>query len=213
MVCKLDHLSIIAPTLEEGVKHVRESLDIDIPFGRKHVDMGTHNHLLSLGESAYLEVIAVDPQATAPSLPRWFGLDDSSTVRKAWDQGRRLRGWVASTRDIDRLLIKHGSLLGEKRRLFGGISEFFFSVPYDGSLPMEGAAPSLIDRLGREPSIPPHAQLGCTLASVRLAHPQFEVLQNLIADLSVINAPQLAFGETFRMALVVDTPSGQKSLR
>jgi hypothetical protein len=90
MVCKLDHLSIIAPTLEEGVKHVRESLDIDIPFGRKHVDMGTHNHLLSLGEGAYLEIIAVDLQATAPSLPRWFGLDDSSTVRKAWDQGRRL---------------------------------------------------------------------------------------------------------------------------
>jgi hypothetical protein len=77
---------------------------------------------------------------------------------------------------------------------------------------MEGAAPSLIDRLGREPSIPPYAQLGCTLASVRLAHPQFEVLQNLIADLSVINAPQLAFDESFRMALVVDTPSGEKSL-
>lgn len=212
MVCKLDHLAIIAPTLEEGVKHVRECLDVDIPFGRKHADMGTHNHLLSLGERAYLEVIALDPRATAPLGPRWFGLDDLNAVRKAWDQGRRLRGWVASTRDINRHLVKHGSLLGEKRQLSAGASEFFFSVPRDGSLPMEGAAPSLIDRLGREPSIPAHAQLGCTLTTVRLAHPQIEVLQSLIADLGVIDAPQLAFGQSFRLALVADTPSGERSL-
>ncbi|MGY4309566.1 hypothetical protein ACVIJ6_006809 [Bradyrhizobium sp. USDA 4369] len=212
MICNLDHLSIIAPTLAEGVKHVRESLDVDIPFGRKHDYMGTHNHLLSLGGGIYLEVIAVDPHASAPVLPRWFGLDDSGSVREAWDRGQRLRGWVANTRNIDQHLEKYGSLLGEKRCLFAGGSEFFFSVPCDGSLPMGGAAPSLIDRRGREPSIPPTAQLGCKLISVRLEHPQVEVLGSLFADLGVNDAVDLAPAECFRMALVVDTPSGRRSL-
>lgn len=212
MLCKLDHLSVVAPTLDEGVKHIKECLDIDIPFGRKHVDMGTHNHLLSLGEKAYLEVIAADTQANTPAFPRWFGLDNSTAVRKAWDQGRRLRAWVASTRDIDQCLVKHALVLGVKRRLRGGATEFFFTVPRDGALPKDGAAPFLIDRLGRERSIPSNAQLGCVLTSIRLEHPQFEQVNNLIADLNVLNAPQAVFGSSCRMVLSVDTPSGERKL-
>ncbi len=66
---QLDHLSIIAPSLADGVAHVRACLDIDVPYGRVHPDMGTHNHLLRLGDDVYLEIIAVDPERSAAAAP------------------------------------------------------------------------------------------------------------------------------------------------
>lgn len=42
---KLDHLAIIAPSLEVGAEHVYEQLGISIPVGGKHREMGTHNLL------------------------------------------------------------------------------------------------------------------------------------------------------------------------
>ncbi|WP_422388640.1 VOC family protein [Bradyrhizobium symbiodeficiens] len=92
---KLDHITVIAPSLAEGVLHVRNCLDLDVPFGQRHAYMGTHNHLLQLGDTVYLEIVALDPEADAPGRPRWFGLDDRDQVRSDWDEGRRLRGWVA----------------------------------------------------------------------------------------------------------------------
>lgn len=89
---QLDHLSIIAPSLADGVAHMRSCLDIDVPYGRVHPDMGTHNHLLRLGDDAYLEIIAVDPSVPPPARPRWFGLGDMKAVQTAWDRGFRLRG-------------------------------------------------------------------------------------------------------------------------
>ena len=38
--------------------------------------MSTHNHLMRLGNSAFLEVISIDPDAPAPARTRWFDLDD-----------------------------------------------------------------------------------------------------------------------------------------
>jgi glyoxalase-like protein len=78
---KLDHLSVIAPSLAEGVEHVRTCLDLDVPVGQRHAYMGTHNHLLQLGDMVYLEIVALDPEADAPSRRRWFGLDEQAKVR------------------------------------------------------------------------------------------------------------------------------------
>jgi hypothetical protein len=37
MTLKLDHLTIIAPSLAEGVNHVRSCVDIDVPYGGAHL--------------------------------------------------------------------------------------------------------------------------------------------------------------------------------
>ena len=55
---KLDHLTVIAPTLAEGVSHVQHCLDLDVPFGTRHDYMGTHNHRLQLGNSL-LEIVPI----------------------------------------------------------------------------------------------------------------------------------------------------------
>lgn len=66
-LCRLDHLTITAPTLESGAEFVRRSLGVDPQPGGEHPRMGTHNLLRRLGDSLFLEVIAPDP-AAAPCL-------------------------------------------------------------------------------------------------------------------------------------------------
>ena len=109
----LDHLVIVAPDLAAGVAHVRDGLGVDMPEGGRHREMATRNHLLRLGPATFLEVIAVDATAAPPGRPRWFGLDDGVRVRADWEAGRRLRGWVARTGDLDGLLGRHPGLFGD----------------------------------------------------------------------------------------------------
>lgn len=209
---KLDHLSVIAPSLEEGVAHIQACLGIDIPFGRKHAHMGTHNHLLRLGATTYLEVIAIDEGAPAHAGPRWFGLDNRAEVRAAWDAGKRLRGWVASTDHFDRHMAKHAASYGEKREFQGGTSSYFFSVPADGSLPLNGVAPSLIDRQGKGPSLPSEAELGCTLVSFSIEHPDAGEIAELYRTLDITGSPDVTRGEEFRYSATIRTPSGVRVL-
>lgn len=77
---KLDHITVIAPTLIEGVSHVQNCLDLEVPFGTRHDYMGTHNHRLQLGNNVYLEIVALDPAGTEPGRQRWFGLDNQEKV-------------------------------------------------------------------------------------------------------------------------------------
>lgn len=207
---QLDHITIIAPSLTEGVAHVRECLDIDVPFGRIHQDMGTYNHLLRLGESVYLEIIAANPDA--PTRPRWFGLGDQNAVRAAWDSGFRLRGWVARTTDIDSVLPEHEGLLGNKTRLLGGDSFFLFSIPADGSLPLGGVAPSVIDRRGRPSSVASMANLGAELRAVIIEHPNPDEVVDLYRKLGVDTPPGVQKGEHLRYRAMIQTPGGLKEL-
>lgn len=160
---KLDHLTVIAPTLAEGVAHVRACLDLDVPFGQRHDYMGTHNHLLQLGGEVYLEIVALDPDGRAPGRSRWFGLDDQKNLRAAWDDGRRLRGWVARTDGIDSILAGREAVFGRKVSLPFVNPAFDFAIPDDGSLPLGGALPSLIDRRGKPRSMATMADLGARL--------------------------------------------------
>lgn len=209
---QLDHIAVIAPTLAEGVAHVRACLDIDVPFGRQHPDMATHNHLLRLGESVYLEIIAADPTAPRPGRARWFGLDDAAAVRADWESGRRLRGWVARTHDIDAVLARYQAVLGRKVTFGSANGSFCFAIPDDGALPLDGAAPSVIDRLGKPPSVAAMADPGARLRSVTLEHPEPARIAALYEELGIDNAPVVTHGERLRYRALIDTPAGLKEL-
>ena len=66
-VARLDHLVVTAPTLEGGVEYVADCLGVLPVPGGVHPRMGTHNALVRLGTSQYLEVIG------ARRLSREFG--------------------------------------------------------------------------------------------------------------------------------------------
>ncbi|MEQ8815860.1 MAG: VOC family protein [Thalassobaculum sp.] len=208
---RLDHLTVIAPTLAEGVAHVRACLGLEPPPGGSHPEMGTHNHVMRLGDALYLEVVAVDPDAPAPAGPRWFGLGDAAAVRSDWERGRRLRGWVAGTVDIDLVLARHGSLLGDATWVSRGGNHSRFAVPPDGGLPLDGALPSVIERTGPPPAAR-MPDLGARLRGFVLEHPDPDRVAALYRDLGVDRGPELRAGPEIRYRALIDTPGGVRTL-
>ena len=96
---ELDHITVAAHTLAQGLAYLRDALGIDLPAGGAHPRMATHNHLLRLGDSVFLELIAIDPAAPAPLRPRWFQLDDPG-LQAELAVTPRLLTWVVRPRDI-----------------------------------------------------------------------------------------------------------------
>jgi hypothetical protein len=205
---KLDHLTVIAPTLSEGVSHVRECLGLAVPFGSRHDYMGTHNHRLQLGNSVYLEIVAFDPQGIDPGRARWFGIDDQEQIRADWEEGRRLRGWVANTEMIDSVLSTHAIVFGDKVQLPAVAPTFYFTIPKDGALPLDGAAPSIIDHQGDSSYIATIPDLGARLLSLTLEHPDPASIDALYRDLSIDRPPKVIHGLKLRYRAAIETPSG-----
>ena len=209
---QFDHLTVIAPTLEEGVSHVRACLGLDVPFGQQHDFMGTHNHLLQLGDSMYLEIVAIDPGGTNPDRKRWFGLDNQEKVRLEWDTGLRLRSWVARTNSIDQVLDGRDEIFGEKVSFPERNPMFDFAIPNDGSLPLEGAAPSIIDRYGKPRSMDNISDLGARLKSFTLEHPDSTRISLLYHEVGIVGAPSVIEAKSLRYHAQIDTPDGLRIL-
>ncbi|MCJ2052178.1 VOC family protein [Methylobacterium sp. J-070] len=208
----LDHLVVVAPELAEGVAHVRNCLGLAMPEGGRHEAMGTRNHLLRLGDALFLEVIAVDPEAPAPPRARWFGLSDAAQVRADWDAGRRLRGFVARTGDLDGVLAAQGDLLGEAATVTRGALSWRFGLRPDGAWPADGAAPCVMDwGPGGNPArtMP---DFGARLETLVLTHPDPDAARPLHAALKLVEPPEVVQGDGPRWTARITTPSGPRTL-
>jgi hypothetical protein len=139
----LDHVTVTANSLAAGVSHTERALDVRIPTGGSHQVMGTHNHLLRLGEMLFLEVIASDPVAGPLLRPRWFALDDPR-IRTQLETSPRLCTWVVRTEDIAAALRSTPKEAGEIVKVGRGKLEWLISVPPDGSMPFDGAFPTIL---------------------------------------------------------------------
>ena len=112
-VSRVDHLVVAAPTLDQGVAWCEQTLGLTPGPGGRHALYGTHNRLLRLDSNtpqdppAYLEIIAIDPEATptrAAPARRWFDLDDPGLRQRLADHGPQLVHWVARVPDLDAAL-------------------------------------------------------------------------------------------------------------
>lgn len=204
---RIDHITLTAPTLEAGAAYVRQQLCVEMQPGGEHPQMGTHNRLLRLGESMFLEVIAVNPAAKAPNRPRWFALD-----QMARDAAPRVAAWVAACDDIDAAVAAatphHFGIVEAMSR---GQASWKVTIPVDGSLSMQGVAPSLIQWTAQAHPASRLEDRGCTLVGLVGFHPQAEEIAMMLTaigfagDFSVGNS---APGELPRLVARIRTPSG-----
>lgn len=159
---QLDHLVVGARSLEEGAAWCQATFGVVPGPGGQHAFMGTHNRLLRLaGEgfaAAYLEIIAIDPQAPPPGRARWFGLD-TPDVQAALALGPQLLHWVLRTdhlqADQQRLAAAGhdpGRVQAAERNTPAGLLRWQITVPDDGLLRAGGALPTLITWDGAHPT-------------------------------------------------------------
>lgn len=158
---ELDHLVVAARTLDEGAAWVEARLGVAPVRGGKHDTMGTHNRLLRLGERTYLEVIAIDPDASAPARARWFALD-SLPMQARLARGPALIHWVERTDAIEAEARASADAL-EILSLARGPYRWRIGVPADGHLPGAGASATLIEWEGPAHPAADLPESGCTL--------------------------------------------------
>jgi glyoxalase-like protein len=206
MVARLDHITVVAPSLETGSAYVDAALGVPPGAGRAHPGMATHNLLLALGPAVYLEVIAPDPRAAPAARPRWFGLDHVLAGSAA-----RLAAWVASTDDIVGAAVPE---LGDVETMRREAHTWKMTIKADGSVPLDGAAPLLIQRSS---SVHPAAALpqsGLALKGLRIRHPAAAQVLALFAKIGLASQPTVTVtrGNECRLVAEIQTPVGLREL-
>ncbi len=213
---QLDHLVVAAGSLDQGMAWCEASLGVQPGPGGRHPLIGTHNLLVRLdGDTwpmAYLEIIAIDPDASPPLRPRWFGLDDPAT-RAVLERSPRLIHWVCRSTDIERtrhqllnLGVDPGPVLVGERETPSGKLRWRITVPDDGRLALEGVVPSLIEWEGVHPTTSMPAS-GLSLTGLTLGGLPAGVAQALrLPLLGVIESGDPTIAAAF------DTPRGKVTL-
>lgn len=171
---QVDHLVVAAATLADGVAWCEGTLGVTPAPGGRHALMGTHNRLVKIASEAfpdaYLEVIAIDPEAPPPGRARWFGLDTLDLAA-----GPRLVHMVARSTMLDMhrwglitVGLQPGDPVGASRETAHGTLAWQILLRDDGTLPCGGALPTLIQWSGRHPAqdLP---EAGVALQSLALA--------------------------------------------
>jgi len=180
---ELDHLVVMAATLEAGVVWVRERLGVIVPLGGKHDKMATHNAVMALGSGVYFEIIAIDPEAPPPTKPRWFAFDDPTFRERLERDSPRLAHWVVRSNDIDATLAKACVNLGVATAMSRGDLHWQIAIRPDGRLLEGGLIPTVIEwPTGPHPS-ERMSDLDVRLKQLTLRHPEPRRLADMLRSL------------------------------
>ena len=188
---RIDHLVIVAASLEEGVAWCEATLGVTPGPGGEHPLMGTHNRLLRIATVdfplAYLEIIAINPVAPRPQperARRWFDMDDAALAKRIATSGPQLIHFVASVPDVAAAVtalvahgIDRGAVIDASRMSPRGLLRWRITVREDGKRLFDGALPTLIEWGDLHP-VTGMPSAGITLRSLVVSHPQAAALRS-----------------------------------
>ena len=210
----LDHIVIAAHSLEQGVDYIRTELGIDIPKGGFHTTMGTHNHLMQLGNEAYLELIAIDPDAEIPAHPRWFGLDEG-LMRDSIRHSPRLITWVMNTPDIQNVKQAANFDIGTPTELQRNDLRWQISLTDDGRLLANGLLPYVIQWQSQLHPSNGMADTGCRLQSLIIHHNRIAWIREKLSSIgaeNLVEFDELSDSQAPYLSASIETPTGVKTL-
>jgi hypothetical protein len=206
----LDHITVTAHSLDDGGAFVRDTLGVAPQVGGEHPRMATHNLLLRLGNATFLEVIAPDPSVPAPGRPRWFALDTLGP-----QSAPSLATWVVRTTDIRAAVCEAYEPLGAVEAMSRGVLDWLITIPADGSIPLDGVAPALIEwHSDTHPAVNLEDK-GLSLVKLEILHPEPDrvsrLLRSLVLD-AAVSVSGVPAGVKPHLVAYIETPQGLKVL-
>jgi hypothetical protein len=214
-VTELDHIVIAAHTLAQGVSYVQSVLGVEMPRGGQHARMATHNCVLRLGPSIYLELIAIDPDAAPPTRPRWFQLDDPALAAELRTRPRLIH-WLVRTQQIAEIVLASDLALGAIEPMRRGDMRWLITVASDGAMPGGGMLPSLIQWPDTPHPTSRMPDLGYALDRLEAVHPDPAGYRRDLTSLGAerhITVTEAPPATTPHLVAHIRTPHGVKTLR
>ena len=161
---------------------------------------GTYNQLFRLSD-VYLEVIAINPLATSFQRPRWFDLDNFSGKP-------RIITWIANTDDILALLPNIWDNPGEIKKLSRDELAWDFTVPNNGKMPMDGAAPAVIKWGSTQHPTLSMDDHSCRLERFVINTPFAEDLASILKNILYDQRVEVNFSKRLSFEAHISTPNG-----
>ena len=210
----IDHIVIGAANLEKATEKVEGLLQTKFSTSGKHSLMATHNRLARLQNSAYMEIIAIDPSASFPKScfqeKRWFSLDSSTTQRRL-SKGPQPLCWVVAVNNIEQFASNCGYSPGRVTEMSRGDFRWKLTVPNDGDLSEGGVLPVLIEwPNGKNPAeAMPKSDL--LLKQITLFHPSPDFIERILSAMDIAGPINIELGEP-AIQFTFKTPNGNNVL-
>jgi hypothetical protein len=210
----IDHIVIGAANLEKATEKVEGLLQTKFSTSGKHSLMATHNRLVRLQNSAYMEIIAIDPSASFPKScfqeQRWFSLDSATTQRRLTTAPQPLC-WVVAVNNIEQFASNCGYSPGRVTEMSRGDFRWKLTVPNNGDLSEGGILPVLIEwPKGKNPAeAMPESNL--VLKQITLFHPSPDFIEPILCAMDIAGPINIKLGEP-AIQFTFKTPNGNTVL-
>ena len=210
----IDHIVIGAANLEKATEKVEGLLQTKFSTSGKHSLMATHNRLARLQNSAYIEIIAIDPSASFPKScfqeKRWFSLDSATTQRRL-TTGPQPLCWVVAVNNIEQFASNCGYSPGRVTEMSRGDFRWKLTVPNNGDLSECGVLPVLIEwPKGKNPAeAMPESNL--VLKQITLFHPSPDFIEPVLSAMDIEGPINIELGEP-AIHFAFKTPNGNNVL-
>ena len=194
----IDHLVIGAAELDKATKQIQSFIKAEFLAGGKHPLMATHNRLIKLQKSLYLEIIAADPSTSLPSSPprknRWFSLDSNAT-RKRLSRAPQPLCWVIAVNDIEKTSMHCGYNPGRIIEMTRGNFSWKITVSETGDLPESGVLPIFIEWPNGKHPTKTMPESNISLKKLTLFHPHPSGIKHILSKLNIDGPIKVNLGE------------------
>lgn len=200
----IDHLVYTTPHFHQTIQQIETQFGIPPTYGGKHLEQGTHNALLNLGNGCYFEILAIDPDNKKIPAPRWMGVDlvQSPTLTRWAIKSEELLRDAEILKAINPELAK--TKTGMRERSDGTILNWELSIPLPS--PEIEAIPFLLDwKDSPHPTgtLPQH----CELINFYVEHPQPEEIRAVFKKLNT--KVKVEQGIALKLIAEIMTPNGK----
>jgi hypothetical protein len=171
-----------------------------------------HIIVARLGDSMFLELLAIDPAAPPPLRPRWFQLDDPALQAELAAQPRLLT-WVVRTPQITDTVAASAQPLGAIEPMQRGDLRWQITIPGGGSLVQGGLIPTVIQWSDGPLPVTRMPDLGFALDRLEVVHSDPAAYRRDLASIGADRHVEITAGTPPHLIAHIRTPHGPRVLR